>query len=184
MIPGSLARRYARALFGLAQNPTQRDKFAKDMDAFAELTRQKDVQGTPLGVILATERFPASQRGKLLETLARRIGADPMVVKFLQYTLQRGRIEGAVDIARALRRMVDEAAGRINAEITSATALAPDALSKIKNALAQATGKEVVPTTAVDPALIGGVVTKVGSFVIDGSVRASLFALRSSLKGT
>lgn len=182
MIPGSLARRYARALIGLAQSPAQRDKFATDMDALAALTAQKDEQGTPVLAILANERFASSQRSKLLTALARRVSAEPMVVKFLQYTLTRKRINGLAEIARAYRAMVDEVAGRINAEITSATPLAPDAVAKIKAALAKATGKEVIATTAVDPELIGGVVTKVGSFVIDGSVRASLSQLRTALR--
>jgi len=183
MIPGSLARRYARALFGLANSAPQRDKFAKDMDGIADLLGQKDVQGTSLLVILSTDRFPSEQRGKLLDSLCRRVGADPMVVKFLQYTLERGRIEGTVAIARSFRRMVDDAAGRVNAEITSAAPLAPDAVAKIKGALEKATGKQVIATTAVDPELIGGVVAKVGSFVIDGSVRASLSSLRTALRG-
>ncbi|MEM6994717.1 MAG: ATP synthase F1 subunit delta [Myxococcota bacterium] len=183
MIPGSLARRYARALLGLANSAPQRDKFAKDMDAIADLAGQKDVQGTPLITILGTERFPLAQRSKVLDSLARRVGADPMVVKFLQYVLKRGRIDGTIAIARSFRTMVDDVAGRMNAEITSAAPLAPDAVAKIKAALSQATGKQIVATTAVDPDLIGGVVTKVGSFVIDGSVRASLSQLRTSLRG-
>ena len=183
MMPGSLARRYARALFGLANSAPQRDRFAKDMDALGELMGQKDLQGTPVSAILANNRFPLAQRGKLVDSLGRRVGADPMVVKFLQYVLRRGRIEGTSEMARTLRAMVDGAANRINAEITSAAPLSPDALAKIKSALAQATGKQVVATTSVDPDLIGGVVTKVGSFVIDGSVRASLSQLRNTLRG-
>lgn len=183
MIPGSLARRYARALMGLATTPVQRDKFAKDLDGIADLLRQKDVQGTTLLVVLDTDRFPLSQRGKLLDSLARRVGADPMVVKFLQYVLKRSRINGTLEIARAFRAMVDLAAGRLNAEITSATPLAADALSKIKSALQNATGKQIIATTAVDPELIGGVVAKVGSFVIDGSVRTTLSQLRATLRG-
>ena len=183
MIPGSLARRYARALFGLAPNPAQRDKFAKDMDGLAELVRQKDTQGTPLLTVLATERFPLEQRTKVLEAIARRVSPDPMVLKFLRHVLAKGRIDGLPEMARAYRKMADDAAGRVAAEIVSATPLAPDALARIKKALEDATGKQIIATTAVDPELIGGVVTKVGGYVVDGSVRASLASLASTLKG-
>jgi F-type H+-transporting ATPase subunit delta len=181
MIPGSLARRYARALIGLAQSPAQRDKFAQDLEAFADLVRQKDDLGAPISNVLVAERFALSDRTKLVDALCRRIGADPMVVKFLHHVLGRGRMNGAADITRAYRRMADDVAGRVNAEITSATALGPDVVAEIKTALEKATGKQVVATTAVDPELIGGVVAKVGSYVVDGSVRTALAQMKAAL---
>ncbi len=182
MIPGSLARRYARALLGLMHSGPQRDKVAKDFDAFAALCRQQDSYGIPVLTVLVSERHSLEQRHKLIDGFLRRLGADALLGKFLHYVLERGRINGAPEIARAYRRMADEAAGRINAEITSAAPLSPDALSKIKRALETATGKQVITSTKVDPELIGGVVAKVGSYVVDGSVRSSLAQLRASLR--
>lgn len=183
MMPGSLARRYARALIGLAQSGPQRDKLAKDFDAFAALCRTPDGDGVPVLSVIASERFPSADRKRLLDAFLKRIGADPLLGKFLQYVLERGRMEGVSEIARAYRRLADEAAGRIDAHITSAAPLAPEALAKIKQALERATGKQVIATTAVDPELIGGVVAKVGSTVVDGSVRAALAQLKTSLRG-
>ncbi len=183
MISGSLARRYARALLGLAQSPAQRDKFAKDLEAFAEIVAQPDELGRPITATLAADRFLLADRKKLIDALCRRIGADPTVTKFLHVVLERDRIIGAPDIARAYRRMADDAGGRVNAEITSATALPPDAVAKIKTALEKATAKQVVATTSVDPELIGGVVAKVGSYVVDGSVRTALAQMRAALSG-
>ena len=183
MIPGSLARRYARALLGLAQSGPQRDKLAKDLDAFATLCRTPDAEGIPVLTVLASDRFPVADRKKLVESFLKRLGADPLLAKFLHYVLERGRMQGVSEIARAFRRLADEAAGRIDAHITSAAPLPPDALAKIKQALEQATGKQVIATTAVDPELIGGVVARVGSTVIDGSVRSALAQLKTSLRG-
>lgn len=183
MIPGSLARRYARALIGLAQSGPQRDKLAKDFDAFSAICRSQDADGMLVLTVLSSERFPSAQRKGLIDSFLRRLGADPLLGKFLHYVLKRGRMEGVPEIARAFRRMADEAAGRIDAQITSASPLSPDALGKIKTALERATGKQVIATTAVDPELIGGVVAKVGSTVIDGSVRAALAQLKNSLRG-
>ncbi|MCX4239568.1 ATP synthase F1 subunit delta [Paraliomyxa miuraensis] len=186
MIPGSLARRYARALIGLADSAAQRDKLAKDLDAFADVCRSQDSYGMVVLTVLSSDRYSLADRKKLVDSFLRRLspgGADPILGKFLHYVLDRGRMEGVPDIARAYRRMADEAAGRVNAEITSAAPLTPDAVSKITAALERATGKKVIATTAVDPELIGGVIAKVGSTVVDGSVRSALGQLRSSLRG-
>jgi F-type H+-transporting ATPase subunit delta len=78
--------------------------------------------------------------------------------------------------------MADEAAGRLQAEVTSAAPLGPDAVAKLQTALAKATGKTIVLTTKVDPALIGGVVTKLGSYILDGSVRTALERMRHDLR--
>jgi F-type H+-transporting ATPase subunit delta len=182
VIPGSLARRYARALLGLATSPSQRDKFARDMTSLADIAKQRDEAGRPMLAVLSADRFTLADRKKLIGALARRVGADPMVVKFLDHVLERGRIEGLVEIARAYQRMADDAAGRVQAQVTSAQPLSPDELAKIKTALERATGKQVVTSTHVDPELIGGVVAKVGSYVIDGSVRSTLEQLRATLR--
>jgi F-type H+-transporting ATPase subunit delta len=181
VIPGALARRYARALIGLAKDPAARDRFAKDMDAVATLVQQPDTNDRPLLYTLAAEHFPPSERRAVLETLCRRLGTDPTVVKFLAYVLKRKRMDGVVQIARAYEKLADDAAARVRAQITSARPLGTEATAKLKQALERATGKQVVLETAVDPELIGGVATKVGSYVLDGSIRASLDNLRSSL---
>lgn len=182
MIPGSLARRYARALIGLASSGPQRDKFAKDLDAFSDLCRSQDSNGIVVMSVLASDRHPLASRKKVVDSFLRRLSADPMLGKFLHYVLERGRFEGIPEIARAYRRMADQAAGRVNAQITSAAPLPPDALAQVKQALENATGKQVIATTQVDPELIGGVVAKVGSYVVDGSVRSALAQLKTSLR--
>jgi F-type H+-transporting ATPase subunit delta len=182
VIPGSLARRYARALIGLATSPSARDKYGRDLTAIADIARQRDEVGRPMLAVLSADRFKMADRKKLIGALARRVGADPMVVKFLDHVLERGRINGLLEIARAYQRMADDVAGRVQAQITSAQPLSPDELLEIKTALERATGKQVVATTHVDPELIGGVVAKVGSYVIDGSVRSTLEQLRATLR--
>ena len=132
--------------------------------------------------MLDADRFSTADRKKLLGTLARRAGADPMVLKFLDHVLDKGRIGGIPDIARAYQRMADEAEGRMQAHIVSASPLPPDGLARIKNALAKATGKTIVATQSVDPELIGGVTVTVGSYVVDGSVRNTLAQLKSQLR--
>lgn len=182
MIPGSLARRYARALLGLAPDALARDKYGKDLANLVELVKQSDETGATLLSILSGRRFPLSDRKRLVEALARRVLADATVIKFVANVIERDRISGLPEIARAYQRLADEAAGRQQAEITTATPLAPEAAMRIKSALEKATGKTIVLSTKVDPELIGGVVAKVGSYLIDGSVRASLQRMRASLR--
>jgi F-type H+-transporting ATPase subunit delta len=184
MIPGTLARRYARALLDLAASPIQRDKFAKDLDSIADLAKQRDTAGTEVLAVLSAERFAVSERKNLLGALATRINADPTVVRFLELVIERGRMHGLHDIVRAYRRLADQAAGRMRAHITSATLLTESHTEQIKAALERATGKTIIATTSVDPDLIGGIVARVGSYLIDGSVRSTLNQLRTSLRST
>ncbi len=184
MIPGALARRYARALVALAPNPAARDKFAKDLAALTEVLASEDEAQMPVLDVLGSRRFPLAQRKQLLATFAGKVGADPQVVKFLDYVMERDRIGGLADISRAYSRMADDAAGRIQAEVVSAAPLSPDAQSGIKNAIERATGKQVVMQTRVDPELIGGVVAKVGSYMLDGSLKSALARMRTTLKET
>lgn len=182
MIPGSLARRYARALSDLATTPAQRDKFAKDLAAFVDIVENVDEAGTTVLSILAGRRFPLSQRIKLLEAFTRKVMADPMVTKFLVHVLEKDRMVGLPEIARAFRRMSDASAGRMQATVTSAVPLAPDAVAKLQQALGQATGKTIVLGTKVDPELLGGVVAELGGYVLDGSLRNALARMRDELR--
>lgn len=181
MIPGSLARRYARALLGLAPSPAARDKYAKDLAALAAVATSVDETGGTVLSVLSTRRYAIADRKKLLDALGRRVMADPMVVKFLAHAIEQDRIGGIVEISRAYTKMADDAAGRLQAEITSAAPLGPDVQARLQQALAKATGKTIVLTTKVDPELLGGVVTKLGSYVLDGSLRSALARMRTGL---
>lgn len=181
MISGSLAKRYARALLDLASSPAQRDKFDTDLHALAAAMSLPDELGHPIHRTLATERFPLSQRQALATALCRRVGGDAMLTKFVSLLVERGRIVGIEEIARTYRVLADERAGRVRARVTSAQALAPDAVQRVKTALEQATGKTVLLDSAVDPELIGGLVTEVGSLRLDRSVKTQLSNLRATL---
>ncbi|MCA9688345.1 MAG: ATP synthase F1 subunit delta [Myxococcales bacterium] len=183
MIPGILARRYARALIELADSPTARDTYGRDLASFAAATRASDGLGSTVGSILSTERYPESQRKALVRSLCERMRLDPTVRKFLDYVFDRGRIAGVEQMSRFYAEMADELARRVHVEVTSARPLTTVSTGKIHNALERATGRSVVMETAVDPELIGGIVARVAGTVIDGSVRKSLQNLRTALRG-
>lgn len=182
MISGTLAKRYARALLQLASTPAQRDRFDKDIHALAAACKTQDDTETPLFAILDTTRYPLSERKKVVQAVGRKLGSDPMVIKFAEHVVEQGRASGFEQMAHHYRDLADRKAGRVRAVVTSATRLDAGAIAKIKAALEQSTGKTVVLDTDVDPELIGGVVTQVGSHRIDRSVKTQLFNLRESLR--
>jgi F-type H+-transporting ATPase subunit delta len=182
MIPGSLAKRYARALLELAPGPAQVDKYQKDIASFAEATESPDSDGRPLWMTLAAARYPLSQRRAVAGAIAQKIGIDSNVRKFVEFVVERGRASGISQIARHYRDLADVKAGRVRATVTSAEALDPGAVSQLKSALEKATGKQVILDTAVDKELIGGLVTQIGSYTLDRSVVTQLENMRASLK--
>ncbi|MCB9701459.1 MAG: ATP synthase F1 subunit delta [Myxococcales bacterium] len=184
MIPGSLARRYARALMLLAETAMQRETFGRGLSDFTNAIKVEDGSGSTLGGVLDSQRYPLSERRAVLTSVCRRLGVDATVLSFLTYVLERGRISGVAQIARFYGEMADELAGRVHASVRSARPLTPDATLKLTRALEQATGRTVVLESSVDPALIGGVVCQVGSMVVDGSVQTQLETLRTTLSGT
>jgi F-type H+-transporting ATPase subunit delta len=186
MISGSLAKRYARALIQLASTPAIRDRYLQNLADFTAACKTHD-PGDPSGEhdlikVLAAGHHTLTNRRAILNAVAGRVGADPNVRKFLELVLERGRISGIEQIHLHFRDLADAEAGRIRATIKSASALDPSAQNRIKSALEQATGKQVLLETEVDAELIGGLVAHVGSYTLDRSVRTSLDKLRSSLR--
>lgn len=180
MISGTLAKRYARALIGLSGSPMQRDRYLKDLETLAKASRTA-VDGGTLASMLDAGHLSPTQRLGIGRALCQKAGADATVTKFMSLLVERGRVGGLVLIARHYRDLADEASGRVRAKVVSSSVLTSDAINKIKAAIAKATGKQVMLETAVDPALIGGLVTTVGSYTLDGSVRSSIARLRTTM---
>jgi F-type H+-transporting ATPase subunit delta len=101
---------------------------------------------------------------------------------FLLLLFDKGRIQYSKDIYVLYERLTDELANIVRADLVSASDLPEETIEKIRAALAQKTGKEVRMDVRVDPALIGGAVTKIGDLVLDGSVKSQLKSLRETLQ--
>lgn len=183
MIPGILAKRYARALLQLASGDAQVEKFEQDISSFAAASESPDADGRPLWMTLDAARYPLSQREAVASAVAKQLGCDPMVGKFVEFVVKRGRASGIPQIARHYRVLSDERAGRVRATVTSAEPLDTGSVAKLKASLEQATGKQVILDTEVDKELIGGLVTQIGSYTLDRSVVTQLENMRASLRG-
>jgi F-type H+-transporting ATPase subunit delta len=182
MISGSLAKRYARALFELGGNATQRDRYLRDLENLRQATKVIPEQGPGVVAAMDAAHIPVVRRTAIAKALCKRLGCDDTVGKFIALLVERGRITGLPLIVRHYRDMVDEAANRVRATVLTPKPLASDARGRIENALKKATGKSVILEPEVDPELIGGIVTRIGSYTLDGSVRSSLATLRKSLQ--
>jgi F-type H+-transporting ATPase subunit delta len=106
-----------------------------------------------------------------------------VVRNFTLLLLERERLAALPDIARELSAMIDEKTGRVTALVTSATPLTQVQITKIKSTLESISGKQVQVEQKEDPALLGGVVAKIGDLVYDGSLRTQLAQMRHSLAG-
>lgn len=179
MIPGALARRYARAIFGLAIERKLEDKVQAEMQQFAEAFEESaDLEWT-----LLSSQIPLEVRRKALVQVATRMALSDLTVKCLAFVLDKGRIEGVPDIARSLKKMVDDRLNRIDAVVVTASPLGVGDGARLKRELERITGKAVVLDQKVDPSIIGGATARVGNVLFDGSIRNYLEEARRSLAG-
>lgn len=177
MIAGGVAKRYARALFELASAEKQTDAFSRQLAAFAAAWESSG----ELRTVFENPAYAPEVRNKVVVGVAERIGALPTVKNALSLLAERGRLRFVREIADAFAALAESGAGVLRAEIVTAGDLPEAYFAQVERTLAQATGKKVVLVRRKDPALLGGVVTRVGDKVYDGSLRARLMDLRSQM---
>ena len=176
--PGAAAaRRYARALFGLASEESRLDDVRREMAALSgRLDASPDLRN-----VLYRPLHPLEERRAALEAVMARLQSSPTVRRFCAFLLQQRRMQDFPEVLVELERLANEATGRVEAEITSAGPLGDAQLERLRSALAARTGRDVQLEVAVDPTLLGGVVAKVGDLIFDGSLRTQLAQLRANL---
>jgi F-type H+-transporting ATPase subunit delta len=177
VITGSLARRYAKALFELGTAHKNLDKLGADVKTLAAAMKES----SELTGLLSSPAIRRAERRKVVDALLVRIGAAPLAKNFCELLLDHERFSALPAISRELDAMIEAAAGRVRAEVTSAKPLDPAQLSQITAALEKLSGKTVTVAKHEDPELLGGVVAKVGDVVYDGSLRTQLSQLRDQL---
>jgi len=178
MLTGSIARRYAKALFGLA---IEQDRVEPWSDALLAL--QSAVDRSPdLAEVLSNPVYSKDQRREVVKRLASAMKLDAAPTSLLFLLADRNRLGHLDGVVRSFRELADEKLGRMRAHVTTAVALEASAEKALAEKLARATRTKIIVERAVDPAILGGVVARVGSLVYDGSVRTQLAALRRELK--
>ncbi len=178
MITGSIARRYARALFSLAVETNRVEAWSDALQAL-----QAVIDGSPdLRDVLSNPVYSKEQRRAIVQQLAAALRLDEAPTSLLLLLGDRNRLGYLPSVVTAFREQADQQLGRLRARVTSAVALEPAAAQAMADKLSQATRAQVLLDRAVDPALLGGVVAQVGNLVYDGSVRTQLEDLRRTLK--
>jgi F-type H+-transporting ATPase subunit delta len=175
--PGSVARRYAKALYELAAEEGAVDAIGQALAALAEA-----VKGVPAEQ-LAPGVLDAEARRKLGRALATPVGVDTTLGKFLRVVAERDRVSELPGVYYWYVKRLDEEAGRVRAGITSAVELRPNELQAVLGAFGKLAGREVVPEVVTDPELLGGVVVELEGRVYDGSVRTRLARLAAKMAG-
>lgn len=173
----ALGRRYGRALLALADESNLRDKVAKELTSLQDAW---EVSGE-LREVFANPSVDAELRKKVIEALAKRLMLSPIVVNTMKLLADRARIEHLPEVIAAYLEIANAAEGRVVAQVTTAKPM-PDAyFAKLEKVLEEATGSKVTIERSEDPSLIGGVVTRVGDLVFDGSLRTRLNELKETM---
>lgn len=178
MIVGSIARRYAKALFDLAVEANRVEAWAQSLVAL----RQAVDASPELHDLLANPVYTKEQRQGLAAQLARALSLEAAPTNLLALLAERNRLAYLGGIAETFGRLADEKLGRVRAKVVSAVPLSEAEVQALSARLAAVAQAQVIVERAVDPALLGGVVAQVGSFVYDGSLRSQLDDLKKSLK--
>jgi F-type H+-transporting ATPase subunit delta len=171
------ATRYAKALLDVAVQENDPAVIERDLSSIVDAV----IGHAELRQILMSPRTPQSARVSVIKALAERAGVQPPVAKLLNMLAERGRLELLPDLREVYRERLLAHSNVVRATVTSAAPLSPDDVQRLEASLGGLTGKRVQLETAVDPAIIGGVVTRIGSTVYDGSIRTQLQKMRQQL---
>lgn len=177
MIDSNVARRYAKAVLELGLETNSLDTLVREISDLAAAYEASEEFQVALENPLVTLE---AKRG-ILDEVTSRIGAGPMTKNLARMLGDRRRMPALPRIARILAEMADARKGVLHAEVTSAVQLSDNFYSRLQRELERMTGQKIMLDRRVDASIVGGVAVRVGDMVIDGSLRASLYDMRSSL---
>jgi F-type H+-transporting ATPase subunit delta len=178
MDSGSVARRYAKALFALAKESGRVEAWSESLALLDRALRD----APDLADILADPLHGRDERHAIADHLSRAVNLDAEPANLLRLLADRNRLDRLGDVLRAFGELADANLGRLRARVTTAVPLEASAVEALSRRLSELTRATVLLERSVEPALIGGVVAQVGSVVYDGSLRTQLDDLKRSLK--
>lgn len=177
MIGSSITRRYAEALISIGVEEKTCDKFESELIRISDtLNDHPELKKIVYGSI-----YPGKDRKAILMEVTDRLGVSKDVNNFISLLVDKNRIEFFPHILKAYEEILDRIVGRVRAKVVVAKPISDDGLTKLKETFEKVTGKEVIIEMEEDPSLIGGIITKVGNFVFDGSVRTQLEKIKRSI---
>ncbi|HSM75691.1 MAG TPA: ATP synthase F1 subunit delta [Desulfobacterales bacterium] len=174
----AIARRYAKALLLIGKEDGQAETYKKELAAVPGLIAQHEA----LGLTLSNPLYDEAGRKEVLKSLIEKLELSQLMSSFLLFVFDKGRINFLVSINEFYQKLADELKGIARASLVSATELSSETVEKIRDALSKKTGRNIILEVEQDPGLIGGIITRIGDLVLDGSVRTQLLNMRESLK--
>jgi len=173
-----MAGRYANALFELALEANAIDQVSADLATFDAMV----ADSTDLARLVKSPVFTAEQQASAIGAIVDKAGIGGLAAKFLKLVASNRRLFAVGDMARAYKALVAKHKGEVTAEVTVAQPLNDARLGEIRAALRAVTGKDVQINVDVDPSIIGGLKVKLGSRMVDASLRTKLNSIKFAMK--
>lgn len=178
-IQASLAGRYALALFDLARD----GRAIETVEASLSTLEQATAESADLRRLIASPLVARDAAASAIEAVAARIGLDPLTANFLGVLATNRRLSQLRQVTLAFRRMAASHRGETSAEVTSAHPLDTGQMDALRAKLRARVGRDVSVHAKVDPAIMGGLIVRIGAQMIDGSIRTKLNTLAHAMKG-
>lgn len=180
MVSRNVARRYAKGLLEAAAAAAdgQERLFRDQLDNLVGTIRSHD----GLHLLTVNPAIAAREKQVILSKIGESLGLSEVVRRFVDIVAENERLDQLPLIATVYAELVDQHLGIVNAEITTSTPLNPGQAAELEGSLRDATGAEVSISRRTDPALLGGVVTRIGDVIYDGSLRGHLARIRERLE--
>lgn len=174
MSASAVARRYAKgllqAVLQLQQERQGPEEVARDVQQLADTVKRFN----GLDLLVVNPSVAADKKAAVLADVAERLGCGPIVGRLVHVLAEGERLDQLDQIAVAFRRLVDKHLGVIDAEVTTPAPLDSEEMEDLRDKLARATDRVVRLSARTDPELLGGLVTRIGDVIYDGSLRHHL----------
>lgn len=183
-IQASLSGRYASALFALAREEKKIPAIEKDLTVLGNLAdKGSDNYSETLDALLSSQVVSRAAAKQAVAAVADSLKLKPMTANFLGVLAENGRLKELKAMIRAFHGLAADHRGEITAEVTSAYPLTQDQRDAITKNLKSRAGREVIISEQVDPEILGGLIVRMGSQMIDGSIKTRLNTLSQAMKG-
>jgi F-type H+-transporting ATPase subunit delta len=174
-----VARRYATALADVVMARGEAQEVKEELTQWVAMMQSSE----QLLEVFRNPTIPYEQKRKVLNTLIARARVRPTTANFLQVLLQNQRLAELSEVNKRFAQILDERSGVVSAEVTTARPVEQASQAALRDKLVSMTGKSVRLSFTTDEELIGGIVTRIGSTIYDGSVRNQLEQVRERLAG-
>ena len=175
-VPG----RYASALFDLAVEEKSADAVGQQLQAFGAAIEASD----DLKRLVRSPVFSSDNQAAAIEAVAAAIGIKGSALNFLKLVAHNRRLAALPDMIKGYASLLSQSKGELAGEVTSAETLSAPQLKDLKAALKSSLGRDVALSTKVDSSILGGLIVKVGSRMMDNSLKTKLQNLKIAMKGT